>query len=90
MIDNEKLLQEYSREIGVYNALTWEKLIDSHRHIRAKAREYHDDYRAQMNKGFEAGKQYYAEVALKEDWFTRERLKSMTIGELANLLADYE
>lgn len=82
----EEALAEYSQEIGLRETMTLRNLIDSHRTLRNISLK---DVKEKMNEVEAARKRAYAdakECATTYDWFSKERLKGLTIGELVQLL----
>ena len=84
------LLKNYSEEIGLYNEMTIEALIESHRHLRNLNQIHHKEWLKELEKGREIGR-IQAEIFVKEhEWISVERLKSMTVAELVNFLGVIE
>lgn len=65
-------------------------IISSHDHLRTLNLECNEtrlkNTEAERRAAFEFAKQF----ALEQNWFSRERLRAMTVGELADLLHDDE
>lgn len=85
MSTTEELLQAYAKELKV-RAMTVEQLIESHRHLRSLNLELSDTKRQAIAEGRRQGKEQAREEALSKGWFSRERLQSMTLIELAQIL----
>lgn len=80
-------LLEYAKEINV-ERLTLEDLIKSHRRLRDMNKENHEVWRQELILAVDRAEKNAKSTALEYGWFSRERLKTMTLGELANLLVD--
>ena len=86
--DVKEQLAAYSAELKLINPLTIEDLINSHRHLRSLNLERVEQWRTAMREAADKGVQAAQEAALDRGWFSRERLRSMSLGELADLLAE--
>jgi len=85
--DTEKL-QAYANEMGLVGdkTLSLDQLIDSHRGLRAFRLQSEAERRAEMDRAREfATKQAINEVKTL-GWFSVERLRGMTLAELAEVL----
>lgn len=87
MANDEELLAAYAKELELFGTLTLRGLIDSHRHLRAMNVQTEDERRKVMIDAAER-----ARVAAREEVliYSHERLRAMTVRELANLLSDEE
>jgi hypothetical protein len=85
---DKRLLREYSIQIhGDANALTLKKLINSHKQIRKLRLEVEEERIKYFNDGYEHGKQ----AGLKNidaSFIEIEKLKEMTMQEIANLIGE--
>lgn len=91
---NEQLLKEYSKEVygndyEIYGIISVSKLIDSHRSLREKSLEWHDEYLDAHKKGFEAGYNSGLKQAAN-DTIHYNDLRTMTIQDLVNLIGEQE
>lgn len=81
---NEKL-HTYATEMKC-GSVTLDELIESHRELRKANHERHETYLAIRKEASEKGIAEAREQALKDNWFSRERLVEMSVGELAKAL----
>lgn len=93
--DNVKeQLSKYSVEIRSTNTfniredITLDELIESHRTLRNMHKKFNEERNAAMQEAREWASADFKKNAETYDWFSRERLKAMTIGELVELLHD--
>lgn len=82
---NKSPIRQYAVEIDV-PSLTLESLISSHRRLREANAVAEEDRRAALAEAAQRGTDLAKQEALKNGWFSRERLKSMTLAELSQLL----
>lgn len=89
MATDTELLEEYNKEIhGIhakYDKLTLTKLIESHRHLRQKNREWNEVFNEARVKGYNAGYEWGVKNAAA-NCITLDELRKMTIQDLANLI----
>jgi hypothetical protein len=78
------LLKEYAEELGI--SLSLESLIEAHRVLRERALRTNEAMRREMDQAREHARQQAEEEAKKYGWFSAERLRAMTLGELTELL----
>lgn len=81
-------LAAYSAELKLLNPLTIEDLINSHRYLRSLNLERTEQWCTVMREAADKGEQAAQAFALERDWFDRGRLRSMSLGALADLLAE--
>lgn len=92
MMTDEKLLEEYSKEIyGKYyhpsDNLTVAQLIDSHRTLREWKREWNEGNLDAQKEGYKYG----YDLGIKnvaDNTIHYEDLRKMTVQELANLIGE--
>ena len=86
---DQQLLEEYNKEIhGIYSKydkLTLTKLIESHRHLRQKNKEWNEAFNEARVKGYNAGYEWGVKNAAANS-ITLDELRQMTIQDLANLI----
>jgi len=83
---DDKLLQDYSKEMGINGTLSLAQLIDAHRTLHAFRKQTEAEWRAELVVRRErVTAQAIAEVK-EQGWFSAERLRGMTLGELAELI----
>lgn len=80
------LLEDYRQEMDLHGALTLESLINSHRHLRTLNLERHQEWQAEVKKGYDAGYTNGRAQAIEYDFLSRDALRSMTLAELAAIL----
>jgi uncharacterized sporulation protein YeaH/YhbH (DUF444 family) len=85
MQSSEEKLKAYATEMGV-QLLTLDVLIDSHRSLRASAQRSAAERRAEMQAAREHATKQATDEVKELGWFSVERLRSMSVGELAELL----
>jgi len=83
-------LEDYSKEIGLREAMTLDALIESHRHLRTLNLEFNDQWRKELTKGYERGCAEGKTLAMEQDFLSIDRLRTMTIGELSVLIVGPE
>lgn len=94
--DLKELLQEYAKEIhGERSELMGDAhflrtLISSHRHLRSLNLENSEAIRAQAKQAHESAFEWAKNYALDHNWFSRGKLRSMTLAELAQELYEDE
>lgn len=81
--ENE-LLKNYSKELELFEMLTLESLIDSHRRQRDIIKSYMSDTRNNIARGFEAGVQM-GKDHVRDTHVSREEVAT-AIKNLQNLL----
>jgi hypothetical protein len=81
----EEKLAAYAEEMDV-SCLTQDMLIDSHRNLRAMSQRWEVERRAEMQKAREFATEQAADEVKEMGWFSLERLREMTLGELSELL----
>lgn len=82
----EEKLAAYAAELGV-SILTIDDFIDSHRHLRSMNMEKSNAIREAVD---EERIRAYADAeayALKHDWISMDRLKTMSVKELVDFLS---
>lgn len=92
MMTDEQLLEEYSKEIlgSIYNPsnnLSVARLIDSHRILRERIKEWQKDHRNGYKKGYVAGYEWGVKN-VADNTIQYEDLRKMTIQELANFIGE--
>jgi hypothetical protein len=87
--DNEKL-QAYAVEMGLAGdkSLSLEQLIDSHRTLRAFRQLSEAERREQITAAREFAIKQATEEVKNLGWFSVERLRGMTLAELAELIRE--
>ena len=90
MSSDKKLLADYSKSIGMVGSMTVAQLIDSHKRLREMAIETNEARRDTLQKAWDYGAKMAQEQAISYGWFSRERLRAMSIGELADVLNEVE
>ena len=82
---NEDLLKNYASEMKISN-LSLEKLIDSHRQLRSQATKSG----IERSHDLEQARAHVTRLAMEDvkerGWFSLDRLRSMTLGELASII----
>ena len=68
--------------------LTLDQLIDAHRSLREHRLKTDAITKAEIEKERQRGEENGRQFALENNWFSRERLREIRVGELVNLLAD--
>lgn len=81
----DEKLADYAKELGV-SSLRLDMLIDTHRSMRAAAQRSNAEKRAEMQAAREQATQQAITEVKEMGWFSLERLRTMTMGELAELL----
>lgn len=81
-------LKNYSEEIGLRSPFTLETLIESHKRLRAMAVEKNAKELSDFHALREAAAQKMAKEATDNGWFSKERLKSMTLSEISEIICD--
>lgn len=81
----EEKLAAYAKEMDV-TCLTQDMLIDSHRTLRAMSQRSESERRAEMQKARQFATEQATDEVKKMGWFSLERLRTMTLGELSELL----
>lgn len=85
----ERRLSALSKELGISEPFrSLEDLIDAYKSSRVLNGQLTAANRDQARAGYEEGKKRALEYAMMYDYFSRERLRGMTLAELAELLAD--
>lgn len=89
MTDDQKLLEEYSKELhrGDPNALTLERLIESHRYLRSLNREWIGAFDEAAREGKKVGIEQGLKL-VEANTIQYEDLRKMTIQDLANLIGE--
>ena len=91
---DEQLLNEYKKELfGEYaetSTLTLEQLIESHRVIRRNNQEFNARWLGIVSDAKVVGKNLGYQEVTNGEYLSVVDLKSMTVLELANLLADLQ
>ncbi len=94
--DLQRLLRDYAIEIHGERGEQFaadhflKMLISSHRHLRGLNLENSDAIRANAQKAHEQAFEWAKNYALDHDWFSRGKLRSMTLAELAQELYEDE
>lgn len=83
-------LNEYSKEIGLYEEMTLEDLISSHRKLRARSMQRHEEWLDELAKGREIGKQQGLEQVTFGDFIAKDKLKQMTLKEICEYIGTEE
>ena len=89
MTDAELLL-EYSNELDTFSPITVASLIDGHRELVKIAVLYHTELANERKKAYEAALKHTDEWALANNWISVEKLRSMTVAQLAQLIGAEE
>jgi hypothetical protein len=85
---SQSQLVKYSAELKLGETITLDELIKSHRHLRSLNLEMNDRWSAAIAESALKGEHAARDLALKEGWFSREKLRSMSLEELSNYLVD--
>lgn len=91
MDDNDiELLHRYSQKLGLAKdqAFTIKSLIESHREVKEINWDYHQTWLDELKKARERGHIEGVEWATTHDYISREKLKSMTLLEIASWLEE--
>jgi hypothetical protein len=81
----EEKLESYKKELSL-EYFSIDSLIESHRYLREISIKYHDALREERVKAREHAFEYLKTQGEKYNWFSRERLLSMTIQQLVDVL----
>lgn len=88
-MSDEQLLEEYNKEIHKQYAkqgeMTVARLIESHRYLRQKNKEWNEAFSEAKAKGYNVGYEWGVKNAAANS-ITLDELRKMTIQELANLI----
>lgn len=85
--EDRKKLFLYSKKLGLENAFTVEQLINSHRRLGECMLLPNDHFTNELENARRMGIQQ-ARDRFNNEYFTRERLRAMTLKELADYLHD--
>jgi hypothetical protein len=88
MTNEAQLLREYAEEMGLFGPLTLEKLIASHRHLRAQSIRRSDELRAEQQRAVAHGEQQGLELVTKGRYISHDDLRKMTLAEISAMLYD--
>lgn len=87
MQDVEQKLKAYAKEMGLNNeSLSLDQLIDAHRTLRAYRLRSNAQQQAEMQAAREFATNQATEQVMQYGWFSVERLRKMTLAELAELI----
>lgn len=81
---DQSLLEAYNKELGSNNSMSLEDLINSHRYLRTENKKYWEDYRKDRDKILSKAKEDFMQNY--EDEFFIEKLKSLTLKEIIEIL----
>ena len=82
----DKILENYSNEIGLSNQMTLQGLVDSHRHLREKNMRSHQEWLQDLEKAREFGKKQGFEMITNGQYIEVSKLKNMTIVQLIEFI----
>lgn len=85
---DQKQLKDYSDELGLSHTMSLDEVIKAHRRLRDQAQINHQEWLTELEKGREVGKQQGLAIVTCEEYIKVDKLKAMTLAELANFLAD--
>lgn len=85
MQNSDEELAAYGKEMGV-ESLRLDMLIDSHRSLRAMSQRSQAERLAELQAARERATQEAIAEVKEMGWFSAERLRTMTLGDLAELL----
>lgn len=84
--ESQSELEQYSRELGLSGVFSLASLIDSHRTIRQDRLDiYHERMRVQQ-EAVERAKAIATEEVMHGEYFSAEKLRTMTLGEISDML----
>jgi flagellar biosynthesis/type III secretory pathway protein FliH len=83
----EEKIKQYGKTI-LYRDLTVEQLIASHSYLRELNKRSIEDYRKSGEDGYEQGRKQGYEEVTNNEYIAVSKLRSMTIGELAEFVFD--
>lgn len=92
MGDNDlELLNDYSKKLGLQlGDFTVKSLIESHQSLRQHHQDWHEWWLSELRAARERGLKEGRERALEFEYIEREKLKAMTLKEIADLLYEEE
>ncbi|MBC8737005.1 hypothetical protein F6X40_09310 [Paraburkholderia sp. UCT31] len=79
------LLKDYARRIGI-DSLSLTDLIESHCSLREERKKFQAEWQTELQNGREYGRAQAEREVRELGWFSAERLRSMTLSELAELI----
>ena len=89
MDDNDiEMLNTYGQEMGLTDGLTLWELIESHRSLRNLNMKRQAAWREALADAHVCGLERGRAQALEHEFVSREKLKTMTLKEISNLLGD--
>lgn len=80
-------LKKYADELGVMS-LTLESLIASHRSLRTMAMQTNEERRAEMQRARDIATQQANERVMHGEYISVEKLRTMTIKEITELICE--
>lgn len=86
MDKSDKLLEEYSKEMGLSSPITLEELISSHRHLREQSKSEWRIHRENCKNIYDKIEKEYTKT-ISEKYYI-ERLKSSNWNEIIQILKD--
>lgn len=87
-IEQQKL-KAYAKEMGLYNeSLSIDQLIEAHRTLRAYRLQSSVERQAEMQAAREFAIKQATDEVKQYGWFSIERLRGMTLAELAELIGE--
>lgn len=81
-------IEQYSEELGLSEAMTLDDLIESHRRLRQLNAQNHQEWLKVLREAHEKGYRDGEAFALQHGYFSRERLRQMSVAELMEALQD--
>lgn len=81
-------IEQYSEDLGLSQAMTLDELIESHRRLRHINAQNHQEWLDVLRKAQEKGYRDGEAFALEHGYFSRERLRQMSVAELMEALQD--
>lgn len=85
MTSYDSILKEYAEELGV-ESLSMDMLVGSHRTLRAAMQRSEAERRAEMQAAREHATAAATAEVKEQGWFSIERLREMTLGELTEVM----
>ena len=85
---HSELLEEYSKSLGLLTVMSLEELISSHNDLRNMNVENCELWNKKFQEGYAKGKEQGITMILEHEYIKIEKLKSMSVGQMADFLAE--
>lgn len=83
----EEKIAAYANELGI-GSMTVESLIDSHRYLRGENVKRIEEQRAEMQRCRDIATQQARQWVTEHEYVSVERLRTMTLAQIAELICD--